>query len=339
MIFDFSRINLSIFFCLPKKSVIKTTFFKIKGDVKMAMPHNIFKKKSVEELKSLSGEKKIEKVRELLEQMPNYKDGPYASIRKWLNKQKEKAFVSKKNFSHEQWEVKKQGDASFAFIGLPSVGKSSLIKAITNAQIEIASYEFTTKKPFSATTKIDNALIQLIDLPGIISGASQGKGFGKRVLGNAKNADKIVLVVESNKTNQIKIIQSELSKFGFELNEKNICIVLTKKDLFKEKRDLIGKSFPSVSVSIFDEKSIYELKKFLFKQSNLIRIKPFDSNDFVILKKGSCVKDYCEKIHNDLLKRFKYALLTGQKTKFARQRVGLNQKLNDLDEIELVLKH
>ncbi len=308
----------------------------------MAMPHEVFKKKSVEELKGLSGQKRINKINELLGIMPNYKDGPYTSVRKWLNEQKEKAFISKKMFSREQWEVKKQGDASFAFIGLPSVGKSSLIKAITSAQIEIASYAFTTKKPFSATTKIDNALIQLIDLPGIISGASQGKGFGKRVLGNARNADKIVLVIDSTKLSQLKIIENELISFGFELNEKNSCIVLTKKDLLQEKHfDKINfeSKFPNIFVSVFDDESIQKLKQFLFEQSNLLRIKPFNSNDFVILKKGSTVKDYCEKIHNDLPQKFGFAFLTGNSTKFPRQRVGLNHELFDLDEIELVLKH
>ncbi len=310
--------------------------------MKMAMPHSIFKKKSVNELKGLSGQKRMDKIDELLERMPNYKDGPYASVRKWLFEQREKAFVSKKTFSHEQWEVKKQGDASFAFIGLPSVGKSSLIKKITNAQIEISSYEFTTKKPFSATTKIDNALIQLIDLPGIISGASQGKGFGRRVLGNARNAEKILLVIDSTRKEQFNTIIIELSKFGFVLNKNNTCIIFTKKDLQKNNHKSndqnISNDFPSINVSIFDEQSIIELKQFLFKNSGLIRIKPFDSNDFVILKKNSMIRDYCDKIHNDLYKRFKHAFVTGKETKFPRKKCGLKQTLNDMDEVELVLR-
>ena len=90
----------------------------------MAMPHQEFKKKCVKELKGLSGQKRIEKVEYLLQVMPNYGDGPYSVIRQWLKNQKKKALISKKEFSHEQWEVKKQGHYTFALVGLPSVGKS-----------------------------------------------------------------------------------------------------------------------------------------------------------------------------------------------------------------------
>jgi small GTP-binding protein len=304
----------------------------------MAMPHSVFKKICVNELKGLSGQKRIEKAEELLERMPNYKDGPYANVRKWLFEQKDKAFISKKTFAREQWEVKKQGDFSFAFIGLPSVGKSSLIKKLTNAQIEIAQYAFTTKKPFSATTKIDNALIQLIDLPGIIVGASQGKGFGKRVMGNAKISDKIILVIDSTQPNQINILEKELFEFGIKLNENNTCIIFTKTDLLARGLLNYEQKFPNCFVSIYDEQSVRKLKQFLFSLSNLIRIKPFNSKEFVILKQDSKVKDYCEKIHNEIIKKFKFALVTGS-TKFPQQRVGLEYELKDFDKIELVLSH
>jgi small GTP-binding protein len=266
--------------------------------------------------------------------MPGYKDGPYAEIRKWLNEQKDKAIKSKKEFSHEQWEVKKQGHYTYALVGLPSVGKSSLIKKLTNAQIEIASYEFTTIKPFSAIAKIHNAQIQLIDLPGIISGASQGKGFGKRVLGNARNADKILLIVDSTKPRQINTIISELKKFAFDLTKENCLVVFTKADLAIAKTN----KFEYANVSIYNKESIKKFKEFIFEKSNLIRVKPFDSEDFVILQEGAKVKDFCESIHKDLLQRFKHALVSGS-TKYSKQKVGLEYMLKDLDEIELVLKH
>ncbi len=310
----------------------------------MAMPHSVFKKKSVEELKGLSGQKRMDKVIELLDRMPNYKDGPYAEVRKWLNAQKEKAFVSKKIFAREQWEVKKQGDVSFAFIGLPSVGKSSLIKAITNAQIEIAAYEFTTKKPFSATTKINGALIQLIDLPGIIFGASEGKGLGKRVLGNARNAERILLVVDSTKPAQLNVLINELLSFGFQLQKENVCVVYTKSDLLGQKsfwqNDLsLENAFPSIFVSANANTSVENFKQFLFLHSGMIRVKPFNSKDYLVLKNGAVLEDYCEKIHKEICAKFKYALVSGSSVKFSKQRVGLKHELKDLDEVELVLSH
>jgi len=305
-----------------------------KGGDNMAMPHKVFKQKCKKDLKGLSGQKRIEKANLLLQEMPGYKDGPYAEIRKWVNEQKEKATVSKKEFSHEAWEVKKQGHYTYALVGLPSVGKSSLVKELTNAKISVAAYEFTTIKPFSAITKINNAQIQLIDLPGIISGASCGKGFGKRVLGNARNADKILLIVDSTKPAQMSIVISELNNFGFEVTKDKCLVVFAKSDLAYA----TTKKFKYTNISIYNKQSIEKFKEFLFEESNLQRIKPFDSNDFVILKKGETIKDFCETIHKDLVKRFKYALVSGS-TKYPKQKVGLGYMLKDLDEIELVLNH
>ncbi|MBT4870026.1 MAG: TGS domain-containing protein [Candidatus Diapherotrites archaeon] len=299
----------------------------------MAMPHQVFKKKCVKELKGLFGQKRIEKIELLQQDLPDY-SGPYGQIRKWLNDQKKKAVISKKETFHEAWEVKKQGHYTFALVGLPSVGKSSLVKELTNAKIDIAAYDFTTVKPFSAVTKILGAQIQLIDLPGIISGASEGKGFGKRVLGNARSADKILLIVESTKPWQINIVANELKKFGFNVTKENCLVVFTKKDLANASTN----KFTYTNISMFDKQSIEEFKKFLFEQSDLQRVKPFDSNDFVILCEGCSVKDFCDSIHKDLVKRFKHALVSGS-TKYRKQKVGLGYVLSDLDEIELVLKH
>lgn len=299
----------------------------------MAMPHQVFKKKCVNELKGLSGQKRIEKIEEWQKQLPDY-SGPYGQIRKWLNDQKEKASISKKEFSHVAWEVKKQGHYTFALVGLPSVGKSSLVKELTGAKIDIAAYNFTTIKPFSAVMKYQNAQVQLIDLPGIISGASEGKGFGRRVLGNARNANKLLLIVDSTKPNQLKTIKRELTKFGFDVTPENSLVVFTKSDLASASTEKLVYT----NISIYDKKSIEEFKEFLFKNSKLKRIKPFDSNDFVILDEIDCVKDFCDSIHKDVVKRFKYALVSGS-TKYSNQKVGLSYELADLDEVELVLKH
>lgn len=300
----------------------------------MAMPHDVFKKKCVNELKGLSGQKRIEKVNELTLRLPGYKDGPYSNVRKWLVGQKEKAIISKKTFSRDYFEVKKYGDYTFALIGLPSVGKSSLIKELTNANIEIASYEFTTLKPFSAVTKINSAQIQLIDLPGIIKGASEGKGFGKRVLSNAINADKVLLIVEADKPNQLEIIKAELNKFGFKVSKYNSLVIFTKSERVKQKTN----EFEFLNISIFNKKKILELKDFLFENSNLIRIKPFNSNEFVILKENSKVSDFVEKIHKKMKTKLKFAIVNGS-TKFNNQKVGIDYVLKDFDEVELVFKH
>jgi small GTP-binding protein len=299
----------------------------------MAMPHAVFKRKCENELKGLSGEKRANKVDCLLGEMSGYKSGPYAEVRKWLFGQKDKAIISKRVLNVEHWEVKKQGHFTFALIGFPSVGKSSLIKALTGAQIQVADYDFTTIRPFSAVAKINGASIQLVDLPGIIEGASEGRGFGRRVLGNALNADKLLLVVDSSAPEQLQKVIRELAGFGFEVSKKNACVVFTKNDLARPPGCLLE----SVSISIHNQFSLEEFKQFLFLQSSLIRVFPFNSHEPVILHSGAKVEDFCNSIHKGIKSRFRHALICGPSARFGKQQVGLAHELKDLDVAELVL--
>ena len=79
----------------------------------------------------------------------------------------------------EGFEVLKSGDARVAMVGFPSVGKSTLLSSITKTESEQASYEFTTLTCIPGVIEYKDANIQLLDLPGIIEGAAQGKGRGR----------------------------------------------------------------------------------------------------------------------------------------------------------------
>jgi len=301
----------------------------------MTMPHQIFKQKCEKELLGLSGDKRANKVDELLSIMSGYKSGPYAEVRKWLHSQKDKAITSKKMLHLEKWEVKKQGHFTFSLIGFPSVGKSSLVKKITGAQIEVAEYDFTTIKPFSAIFNYDNVHIQLIDLPGIIKGASEGKGFGKRVLGNALISDKVLFVIDSTKPSQLTQLIHETTLFGFKPTKENTCVIFTKSDLAKSETNL----FRYCNFSINDSQTTTTLKDFLFKETSLIRVFPYNSKSPIILKNNSTVEDFCDTIHKELKIKFKFALVTGKSAKFQKQRVSLSHVLKDLDTLELLLNH
>ncbi len=86
--------------------------------------------------------------------------------------------------------IKKAGDSQVAFIGFPSVGKSSLLNELTEGRTDskVASYDFTTLSAIPGMMEINGAQIQLIDLPGIILGAAQGKGTRKRNSGCRSNS-------------------------------------------------------------------------------------------------------------------------------------------------------
>lgn len=76
----------------------------------------------------------------------------------------------------------KSGDARVALIGFPSVGKSTLLNKLTNTHSEACAYEFTTLTCIPGKIEYNGANIQLLDLPGIIEGAAQGKGRGRQVM-------------------------------------------------------------------------------------------------------------------------------------------------------------
>lgn len=82
--------------------------------------------------------------------------------------------------------MSKSGDARIALVGFPSVGKSTFLSKITKTKSEVAAYSFTTLTAIPGVLEYGGAEIQVLDLPGIIEGASEGKGRGRQVISAAK---------------------------------------------------------------------------------------------------------------------------------------------------------
>ena len=119
----------------------------------------------------------------------------------------------------EGFDVMKSGDARVALIGFPSVGKSTLLSTVTKTQSEQASYEFTTLTCIPGVIEYQGANIQLLDLPGIIEGASQGKGRGRQVIAVARTADVVVMMLDATKGDvQRGLLEKELESVGIRLN-------------------------------------------------------------------------------------------------------------------------
>jgi hypothetical protein len=116
------------------------------------------------------------------------------------------------------FELKKGGDCTAVLIGLPSTGKSTILNRLTNAKSKVAPYAFTTLTVVPGLLEYQGARIQVLDLPGIISGAATGTGRGKRVLSVAKNADLILLVLDVFQPDQISVLRKELYEIGVRLN-------------------------------------------------------------------------------------------------------------------------
>jgi hypothetical protein len=118
------------------------------------------------------------------------------------------------------FEIKKGGDCTVVLIGLPSVGKSTLLNRLTNANSKVAPYAFTTFTVVPGLLEYKGAKMQILDLPGVMSGAATGTGRGRRVLSVARNADLILLVLDVFQPDQVATLQKELYEIGIRLNSR-----------------------------------------------------------------------------------------------------------------------
>jgi len=190
-------------------------------------------------------------------------------------------FKSATNQRPEQFSFGKPGEefdffievelvADAGLIGLPNAGKSSLINELTNAKSKVGAYQFTTLEPALG----DMYGYILADLPGLIEGASEGKGLGHKFLRHIKRTKILLhcLSLESTKLiTDYKTIRKELKEYSEELAEKKEIVILTKTDMLgkkdveaaKKKISKLNKNI--LMVSVLDDESIKELKDNLIK--------------------------------------------------------------------------
>ena len=118
------------------------------------------------------------------------------------------------------YDIKKQGNATVVIVGFPSVGKSTLITKITDAKSKIAAYEFTTLECIPGIMKYKGAQIQILDIPGIIEGAQEGKGRGREVLSVARKADLLLIMLNATKKGEYEVIRRELEEVGIRIGKR-----------------------------------------------------------------------------------------------------------------------
>ncbi|MCJ7478796.1 MAG: 50S ribosome-binding GTPase [Candidatus Nanohaloarchaeota archaeon QJJ-7] len=128
------------------------------------------------------------------------------------------------------YSAEKKGDATVALVGPPSVGKSTLLNQITNADSETGSYEFTTLEVVPGMLEYRGAKIQLLDVPGLIGGAAQGKGGGKQVLSVVRNSDLVLMMASPEKLSGFEEMEQELYDAGLRLDQEPPEVKITRKD-------------------------------------------------------------------------------------------------------------
>ncbi len=152
------------------------------------------------------------------------------------------------------FDVSKSGDARIALVGFPSVGKSTFLSKVTKTKSEVAAYSFTTLTAIPGVLEYGGAEIQVLDLPGIIEGAAEGKGRGRQVISAAKTSDMVLMILDATKrAEQRALLEAELEAVGIRLNQDppNIYLKLKKAGGMK-----ITFSSPPKSL---DEKMLYNI--------------------------------------------------------------------------------
>ncbi|KKT74325.1 MAG: GTPase obg [Microgenomates group bacterium GW2011_GWA2_44_7] len=158
--------------------------------------------------------------------------------------------------------------AQYGLIGLPNAGKSSILNQLTNADAGVGDYPFTT---LEANLGVHDGKI-IADIPGLIEGASTGKGLGIKFLKHIEKVGMLLHCIAANSTTimaDYQTVNSELEKFDPKLLKKRRIILLTKTDLVtaevlkKQIKELTGLGFPICPISIYDWDSFVKLEKAL----------------------------------------------------------------------------
>ena len=163
--------------------------------------------------------------------------------------------------------------ADVGLVGLPSVGKSTILSVISASKPKIAAYHFTTLNPNLGVVKLkDGRNFVMADLPGLIEGASEGLGLGLKFLRHASRTKVIAHVVDMgaeelrDPVEDFKVIQNEIEKYGHNLDKKKLVVIANKMDLPNAKDNLerFKKEYPNldiIPISAYSLDGVEELVK------------------------------------------------------------------------------
>jgi len=258
------------------------------------MPTNLppeARAKWVKYLEARTPEEKLIALQEYLSAIPKHKGTE--NLRAWVRKkiaelkeEIEEKKAKRAGTGGPSFFIEKEGAAQVIMLGLPNSGKSSLLRKLTNARPKISNIPYTTKFPIPGMLTYEDIQIQLVEAPSIIEGVSQGSiWWGSRVLGLARNADALIIVLDSSQTpiKQAKIIKKELAQAGIYLTKPKGLVKINKsKAIHGIKIILSGKitdatvnelkellktyKLTNIEVRIFGEVTLEEIEKAIFER-------------------------------------------------------------------------
>ena len=297
----------------------------------MPMPHRTQMQLIKRRLVGKEGSERTRELRAILTELPNYKNGPYADIRKWVNAQIVETRTRGRVLNRDSIAVRREGAAQIALVGPPNAGKSSLLQALSSIQIKTGDYAFTTTRPVPALTRIEGVLVQLVEIPGLIEGATDDRGGGRALLGVLRGADAIVYCHAcGSPLDKLEVVRAEVAEAGI---EKPAILAATKAD---ETAPPVHPELEVVPVSVLDDESLDRFRAAVWALTGLVRVYLRDGGDPVALHLPVTVDDVAHSIHHELAERCTGARVWGASARFPGQRVGRAHELTDGDSVEIL---
>ena len=305
-------------------------------------------------------QEKIKIYEELLSIVPKHKGTEKlqallkTKIAKFKSDAQKKPSIAKHEPTHH---IEKAGAGQLILVGPPNVGKSMLLKSLTNAHPEIGDYPFTTRIPSPAMMLYENVQIQLIDTPPIT--LEYMEVWYPELI---KGSDGILFILDSGSSNQAELFQALREKLREKkiemlgkipdinaeekLFQKKTLIIANKIDLPQAKNTLprlqeaLAPGFSIFPVSAIQGDNLAELKKKIYLFLEILRVyskapgKKVECNEPFTFKRGSTLMDMAKAVHKDFAEKLKYARIWG-KNKYQGQKVNRDYILEDEDVIEL----
>ncbi len=289
--------------------------------------------------KAKTNEEKIKALERVYSEAPKHKSAEklLQEIKNKLSKLRAKAEKERsKKGGSSGISIKKEGAAQVTVVGLTNSGKSTILKNLTNAKIEIAEYGYTTKNPEIGVMDYNGIKIQLIELPSLFEGFSYSEKCPS-LMGVIRASDLVVIVLDGTRdcATDLEIIKKEFDNSSIKLRsikdkDGMNCLFVVNKVLrnFKCKYRICW---------------IDDLKEAIWGNLGLIYVytkQPGKEKELppVALKKGSTVQELASIVHKDFVKGFKYARVWGKSVKYFGLTVGLDHKLQENDIVEFHTK-
>ena len=308
----------------------------------MPMPHRTFAQVAKRRLVGKEGKERIREVRALIAELPDYRNGPYADLRKSLLAELEETRVRSRAVHRDSIAVRREGAAQIALVGPPNVGKSSILQALSQIQIKTGDYPFTTLRPVPALTRIGGVLVQLVEIPGLIGGAGEDRGGGRALLGVLRSADAIVYCISATQPpDELAVVLAEVA--AAEIDKPAILAATRADEATAADISRLSAAFPDlelVPVSVLDPASLDALVERIWRLTGLIRVylRANGSTDDVpaALPEGATVADVADSVHSELGSSFTGARIWGPSALFDGQRVGRDHVVQDTDTVEIL---